>query len=177
RSAQVKDPSVYTVVGQPVARLDLPDKFTGRFQFVSDIVLPGMLHGRVVRVNYDGATWTSKPKNATFQSVDDSMARAIPPFVQTVQTGNFVGVGATDEWAAIQAAKALRVRWSNDAPLVSDSNWMHLQTALTNPAALTNGGNVYASTTQEVVKDGLGHDGDAAYAAATGVKLTQTYYS
>ena len=58
---------------------------TGRFEFVSDIVLRGMLHGRVVRVN-GGATGTSKPKNATFQSLDDSAARAIPGFVQTVQT-------------------------------------------------------------------------------------------
>jgi CO/xanthine dehydrogenase Mo-binding subunit len=173
-SAPLKDASTYTVVGQPVARLDLPDKFTGRFQFLSDIILPGMLHGRVVRVNYNvngGATWTSKPKNATFQSIDDSAARAIPGFVKTVQTGNFVGVVATTEWAAIQAAKLVKVTWSNDAALVSDSLQMDLQAALTNPA------NVYSSDTQEVVKDGLGHDGDAAYAAATGVKLTQTYYS
>ena len=76
-AAPLKDPGTYTVVGQPVARLDLPDKCTGRFEFVSDIVLPGMLHGRVVRVN--GAT-VSKAKNATFQSLDDSAARAIPGF-------------------------------------------------------------------------------------------------
>ena len=94
--APLKDPNTYTVVGQPVARLDLPDKCTGRFEFVSDIVLPGMLHGRVVRVN-GGAT--SKPKNATFQSLDDSAARAIPGFVQTVHKENFVGVVATTEWA------------------------------------------------------------------------------
>ena len=99
-SAPLKDPSTYTVVGQPVARLDLPDKFTGRFQFVSDIVLPGMLHGRVVRVN-GGLTGPSKPKNATSPLVVDSAARAIPGFVQTVQKQNFVGVVATDEWAAI----------------------------------------------------------------------------
>jgi nicotinate dehydrogenase subunit B len=77
--APLKDPGTYTVVGQPIARLDLPDKFTGRFEFVSDIVLPGMLHGRVVRVN-NGLNGPSKPKNATFQSLDDSAARAIPGF-------------------------------------------------------------------------------------------------
>jgi nicotinate dehydrogenase subunit B len=66
--AGLKDPGTYTVVGQPVARLDLPNKCTGRFQFVSDIVLPGMLHGRVVRVN-GGATGPSKAKNATSPSV------------------------------------------------------------------------------------------------------------
>jgi nicotinate dehydrogenase subunit B len=161
-TAPLKDPGTYTVVGRPVARLDLPDKCTGSFQFVSDIVLPGMLHGRVVRVN-GGAT--SKPKNATFQSLDDSAARAIPGFVQTVQQENFVGVVATTEWAAIQAAKALQVMW-NGPELVSDSLQTDLQAALTNVA------NVYASTTQEVVGDA-----DAAYNAASGFKLTRTYYS
>ena len=123
-----------------------------------------MLHGRVVRVN-GGATGPSKPKNATFQSLEDSAARAIPGFVQTVQKENFVGVVATTEWAAIQAAKALQVMWNGPA-LVSDS----LQTDL--QAALTNSANVYASSTQEVVGDA-----DAAYNAASGFKLTRTYYS
>jgi nicotinate dehydrogenase subunit B len=162
----LKDSATYTVVGQPVARLDLPDKFTGRFQFVSDIVLPGMLHGRVVRVNGGGPpTGTSKPKNATSPSVDDSATKAIPGFVRTVQKQNFVGVVATDEWAAIQAAKALQVTWSNGPELVSDS----LQTDL--QAALTNSANVYSSDTQEVVGNA-----DAAYSAAP-IQLTRTYYS
>jgi CO/xanthine dehydrogenase Mo-binding subunit len=125
-SALLKDPSKYTVVGQPVPRVDLLDKFTGRFSFVSDMVVPGMLHGRVVRVN--GGT-VSKAKNATFQSLDDTAARAIPGYVRTVQKGNFVGVVATTEWAAIQAAKALQVTWTNGAPLVSDSVEANLQTA------------------------------------------------
>jgi len=166
-SAPLKDPNTYTVVGQPVARLDLPDKFTGRFQFVSDMVLPGMLHGRVVRVN-GGLTGPSKPKNATSPSVDDSAAKAIPGFVRTVQKQNFVGVVATDEWAAIQAAKAIQVTWSDGPALVSDSLQTDLQAALTNPA------NVYSSDTQE----GTGSkDADAIYNAWTGFKLTWTYYS
>jgi CO/xanthine dehydrogenase Mo-binding subunit len=165
-SAPVKDPSTYTVVGQPVARLDLPDKFTGRFKFATDIVLPGMLHGRVVRVNGGGPpNGTSKPKNATFQSLDDSMAQALPGFVKTVQTGNFVGVVATDEWAAIQAAKLVKVTWNSGPQLVSDSLWTDLQTALTSSA------NVYSSDTQEVVGNA-----DAAYSSAP-IQLMRTYYS
>src|SRR5262249_49809577 len=116
-SAPVKDPSAYTVVGKPVPRVDLLDKFTGRFTYVSDIGVPGMLHGRVVRVN--GGT-VSKGKNAAFQSFDDTACRAIPGYLQTVQKGNFVGVVATTEWAAIQAAKAIQVSWTQGTPLVSD---------------------------------------------------------
>jgi nicotinate dehydrogenase subunit B len=163
-SALVKEPSAYTVVGKSVSRVDLLDKFTGRFSFVSDIVVPGMLHGRVVRVN--GGT-VSKGKNATFQSVDDSAARSIPGYLQTVQKGNFVGVVATTEWAAIQAARAVQVMWTNGAPLVSDSVEADLQTALLNPA------NVYSGNkTQEVVGNA-----DLAFNTATGPKLTDTFYS
>jgi CO/xanthine dehydrogenase Mo-binding subunit len=87
--------------------------------------------------------------------------------VQTVQKGNFVGVVATTEWAAIQAAKALQVTWSGP-DLVSDSFQTDLQ------AALTNSANVYASDTQEV----FGSDADAVYNnAPSGSKLTRTYYS
>jgi nicotinate dehydrogenase subunit B len=160
-SALLKDPSKYTVVGQPVPRVDLLDKFTGRFSFVSDMALRGMLHGRVVRVN--GGT-VSKAKNATFQSFDDTAARTIPGYVQTVQKGNFVGVVATTEWAAIQAAKALQVTWTNGAPLVSDSVEANLQ------AALTNGANVYSpNQTQEVVGN--------ANTASGNLKFTRDYYS
>ncbi|MEH2562721.1 xanthine dehydrogenase family protein molybdopterin-binding subunit [Bradyrhizobium sp. AZCC 2289] len=164
-SAALKDPSNYTVVGKSVRRLDLLDKFTGRFAFVSDIVVPGMLHGRVVRVN--GGT-VSKAKNATFQSLDDTAARTIPGYVQTVQKGNFVGVVATTEWAAIQAAKALQVTWTNGAPLVSDSVEANLQ------AALTNGANVYSpNKTQEVVGNA-----DSVYnTAPANLKFTRDYYS
>jgi nicotinate dehydrogenase subunit B len=164
-SEPIKDPSKYTVVGRPVPRVDLLDKFTGRFSFVSDMVLPGMLHGRVVRVN--GGT-VSKAKNATFQSSDDTAARAIPGYVRTVQKGNFVGVVATTEWAAIQAAKALQVTWTNGAPLVSDSVEANLQ------AALTNGANVYSpNRTQEVVGNA-----DSVYnTAAANLKFTRDYYS
>jgi nicotinate dehydrogenase subunit B len=159
-SALLKDPSKYTVVGQPVPRVDLLDKFTGRFSFVSDMALRGMLHGRVVRVN--GGT-VSKAKNATFQSFDDTAARSIPGYVQTVQKGNFVGVVATTEWAAIQAAKKLQVTWTNGAPLVSDSVEANLQ------AALTNGANVYSpSKTQEVV---------VTATAPANLNFTRDYYS
>jgi CO/xanthine dehydrogenase Mo-binding subunit len=165
-SAQIKDPGSYTVVGQPVPRVDLLDKFTGRFAFVSDIVVPGMLHGRVVRVNGGGAG-PSKAKNAAFQSFDDTAARAIPGYLRTVNKGNFVGVVATTEWAAIQAAKAIEVTWTNGAPLVSDSVQADLQ------AALTSSGNIYSpNKLQEVVGNA-----DAAYLTAAGPKSTKIYYS
>ena len=92
-----KDPSTYTIVGKPAPRVDLPPKILGHFKYVTDVRVPGMLHGRVIRPSGVGAT---------FVSVDETPAKAIPGFVKTVVKGNFVGVVAENEWAAIQAAKA-----------------------------------------------------------------------
>ncbi len=98
-----KDPSAYTIVGKPVPREDLPPKILGHFKYVTDVRVPGMLHGRVIRPSGVGAT---------FVSVDESPAKAIPGFVKTIVKGNFVGVVAENEWAAIQAAKAVKVTWT-----------------------------------------------------------------
>src|SRR5579864_8047550 len=89
-----KDPSSYTVVGQPVPRVDLEPKILGKWQYVTDVRVPGMLHGRVVRPAGVGAK---------LMSVDDSAAKKILGYVQTVIKGNFVGVVAENEWAALRA--------------------------------------------------------------------------
>jgi nicotinate dehydrogenase subunit B len=65
-----------------------------------------MLHGRVVRP----AVVSSKPA-----SIEESSIAHIPGVVKIVREGNFVGVVATTEWAAIQAARALKVTWSTPA--------------------------------------------------------------
>ena len=45
-------------------------------------------------------------------SVDESSIKDIPGVVKIVQEGSFLGVVAQTEWAAIRAAKALKVTWS-----------------------------------------------------------------
>ena len=166
-AATFKEASDYTVVGKPIRRVDLPDKFTGKFNFVSDIVLPGMLHGRVVRNDIVSGVATSKPKNATFGSLDDSVAQAVPGFVKTVQKGNFVGVVASTEWGAIQAARGVHVTWQNTTPLVSDFTQANLD------AALRSAANTYSSGTQEVVGNA-----DTVYSnAAANLKFTRDYYT
>ena len=39
----------YSVIGGSVARRDLPGKLTGAAKYASDVQLPGMLHGKIVR--------------------------------------------------------------------------------------------------------------------------------
>ncbi len=96
----LKNPDNYQVVGRSVPRVELPEKLTAHFTYVQDMVVPNMVHGRVVRPS---------GRNARLKSVDLSSVESIPGFLTVVKQGNFVGVVATTEWAAIQAAKSLKV--------------------------------------------------------------------
>ena len=98
-----KDPKEYTTVGKPVPRFDLPPKVTGQAVYVHDVRIPGMLHGRVVRP----PVINTPPVN-----IDEDSVRKISGFVKVIQQGSFVGVVAKTEWAAMQAAKALKVTWA-----------------------------------------------------------------
>ena len=104
--AKPKDPSTYKLVGQSVPRADLAEKILGRATYATDIRVPGMLHGRVVRPGAIGSSLVH---------VDDTAAKKISGFVQTVTKGNFVGVVAATEWAAIKAARELKVAWGPSA--------------------------------------------------------------
>ena len=100
--APVQDPSHYTVVGKPILRPDVPGKATGRNVFMQDLVVPGMLHGRVIRPPAIGAK---------LLSVDESSIRNIPG-VSVVRIESFLGVVSADEWAAVRAARELKAKWS-----------------------------------------------------------------
>jgi nicotinate dehydrogenase subunit B len=111
----------YKTVGQSIRRVDLPPKFTAQFTYVQDVRVPGMLHGRVVRP----ATVAARPA-----SIDEDSIKSIPGIVKVVREGSFVGVVAQTEWAAIQAAKALKVTWSTPEtkmPANSDAVYDYLK--------------------------------------------------
>ena len=73
---------------------------TGQFEYVHNVRVPGMLHGRVVRPPAVGATLVS---------VDESSVTGMPGVVKVVVKKNFVGVVAEKPWQAIQAAGKLKV--------------------------------------------------------------------
>ncbi len=103
-----KDWRTFKVIGTSAARVDIPGKCTGRFTYMQDMRVDGMLHGRVVRPPAMGAV---------LRSVDAASAQAVPGFVKLVRQGNFLGVVARTEWGAIQAAQAVQAEWSDWAGL------------------------------------------------------------
>jgi len=110
--APLKSPAHYTVVGKSLPRPDLPAKMSGRHVYVHDFSLPRMLHGRPVRPTAVGAT---------LLEVDAASVRHIPG-ARVVRIKDFVGVVAPDEWSAICAARALKLRWSAGSGLVGHEN-------------------------------------------------------
>ena len=103
RDAKRKPAREWTVLGKPIPRPDLPSLVTGQFEFVHNVRLPGMLHGRVVR---------PPSPAATLAAVDESSLRDLPGIVKIVVKKNFVGVVAQKPWQALQAASKLKVTWT-----------------------------------------------------------------
>jgi len=93
-AAQPRPPSAWRVAGTSAPRLDLPAKFAGKPSYVQDMVLPGMLHGRVVRPAHGFS------KLISVGEVD----------ARVVRDGSFLGVLAEREEDAIAAAAKLRAK-------------------------------------------------------------------
>ena len=102
-AAALKDPKDYTIVGTPVPRLDIPAKVFGKFTFIHDFTLPGMLHARMVHPAAIGAK---------LKAWNDAACRKIPGYVRAVRRGDFLAVVATNEWAAIRASTTIVATWS-----------------------------------------------------------------
>src|SRR5262249_33810622 len=65
-NAKRKPAREWKVLGAAVPRLDLREMATGRFEFVHNVKVPGMLHGAVVRPPSVGATLTSLGQRAAW---------------------------------------------------------------------------------------------------------------
>lgn len=129
KDVTTKDPASFTLVGKPIARLDIPAKATGRFTYMQDATVDGMLHGRVVRPPAIGAE---------LHDVDETSVQGIPGVVKVVRQGNFLGVVAESEWAAIRAARALKAAWSDWEGLPEQAKlWDHVRSTKVNKDDVT----------------------------------------
>jgi len=112
--AKRKTPTEWTVLGKAVPRLEIPAMATGQFEFVHNVRVPGMLHGKVVRPPVVGAS---------LQRVDETSVQGLPGLVKMVVQKNFVGVVAGKPWQAIQAAHKLKVDWTPGTRLPSQGTF------------------------------------------------------
>src|SRR5262249_39731568 len=97
-------PEKWKVAGHSAAKVSGRDFVTGEHKYTSDLTLPGMLQGRVLRPT---------AFHGKLISCDPSGAESIPG-VTALRDGDFVGVAAPDKLTAERAATAIRAQW--DAP-------------------------------------------------------------
>ena len=124
----VKD---WKVLGTPVARPNARELVTGTHQYPSDIVRPGMLHGKVLR---------PPSYNTTLSAMDTSAVKALKDVI-LIQDGSFIGVAAPTQFAAQQAIELLDKSAKWDAPAQPSSKQLfedlrqHARGDLKNPFA------------------------------------------
>ncbi|MFY9897159.1 MAG: molybdopterin cofactor-binding domain-containing protein [Xanthobacteraceae bacterium] len=104
--AQPKDPKTHTIVGQPIKRQDVAPKVFAQQDFCTDVKVPGMVHGRMIRPAVAGAVPVK---------VDENSIKDIPG-AKVVWNQGFLGVVADKEWDAIRASQELKVEWSDAKP-------------------------------------------------------------
>lgn len=95
--------SQWTVMGKSLPKVDGRAFVTGEHRYTSDLKLPGMWHGKVLRPSAFGAT---------LASLDTQAAQSMPD-TAVVHDGNFVGVAASSEEAASKAISAIRAEWKS----------------------------------------------------------------
>ena len=162
KAIKLKTADKYTMIGVSVPQLDIPSKTNGTAKYGIDVMLPGMVYGKIVMppVRY----------GATVKSVDDSAAKKVPGFIKAVtlddKTGTTTGwvVAVANTYAnARKAADALKVTYDNgpNAKLSSQS----LLDEAKRLQALNDSGLFFVK------------DGDTAAAFGTAAKVMEAEYT
>lgn len=109
----------WDVMGQSVARPNNRDLVTGAHRYPSDVQLPGMLYGKVLRPPAYGAT---------LESIDLTPARAMQDVV-VLREGQFVGCAAPSSHRATQALEAVArtAVWKTVPQVSSQELFAHLK--------------------------------------------------
>src|SRR5499433_1051516 len=108
--ARPKDAKDHKIVGKPIAREDIAPKVYAQEDFCTDVNVPGMVHGRMIRPAVAGSVPVK---------VDESSIKDIAG-AEVVWEKGFLGVVADKEWEAIKAAQTLKVEWSDARPAFPD---------------------------------------------------------
>src|SRR5882724_1515773 len=118
----LKPVSAFKLIGQPLKRLDTPDKVNGKVQYSIDVMPPGVKF----------ATLAICPEfGGQVDRVDDSKAKTIPGVRQIVVLDDFVAVVGDHMWAAKKGVDALSIVWKSGPHATVDSSevWKQLRAA------------------------------------------------
>lgn len=117
REVRLTPGTEWRVAGRPVPRAGASALAAGVHRYTSDLRLPGMLYGRVLRPPRAGAE---------LQQADMSGARSVPGAV-VVEEGDFVGVAAPATGLAVRALAEVKAEWSGGSELAHAELFQHLR--------------------------------------------------
>jgi nicotinate dehydrogenase subunit B len=106
KGAPLKDPAGYRIQGRSPRRLDAADKVTGRAKYSADVILPGLLHARLLRPPALGAT---------LKSADTSEAEKLPG-VRVIRDEGQIAVLHERPDIAAQALGLVKAEFTPAAP-------------------------------------------------------------
>ncbi|GMO11760.1 xanthine dehydrogenase family protein molybdopterin-binding subunit [Bradyrhizobium sp. TM233] len=122
KDVPVKDPKDFVLIGQPLKRLDTPDKVNGKAVYGIDAILPGMKIAAIANCPVFGGK---------VGKVDDSAAVKIAGVRKVVVLDDAVAVIGDHMWAAKKGLEALKIEWNEgaNAGISTRDIWQNLRDA------------------------------------------------
>ncbi|MGY4327607.1 isoquinoline 1-oxidoreductase beta subunit [Bradyrhizobium sp. LB7.2] len=150
KDVAVKDRKDFVIIGQPLKRLDTPDKVNGKAVYGIDAILPGMKFATVAACPVFGGK---------VGKVDDSAAVKLPGVRKVVVLDDMVAVIGDHMWAAKKGLEALQIEWNEgpNAKITTKDIWEDLRKASEKDGAVAKS------------------DGDIVKALASGDKFEAAY--
>ena len=143
KEVPLKDPKDWTLIGKPIARVDIPDIVVGKIKYGIDTQLPGMLHAAVA---------ACPVFNGKVKSMDASKVENRRGIVKVLNLGEFVAVVADNWWRAKEALREVVVDWDvgEHGTLSSAAIMAHLQAGMAQAelAVARNDGNTAQALSQ-----------------------------
>jgi isoquinoline 1-oxidoreductase beta subunit len=162
KAITLKTPEQYTMIGVSVPQLDIPSKTNGTAKYGIDVMLPGMVYGKIVTppVRF----------GATVKSVDDSDAKKVPGFIKAVILDD--KTGTTTGWVVAVANTYTNARKAADALKITYDGGPNAK--LSSQSLLNE-----AKRLQGLDDSGLFFikDGDTAAAFGTAAKVLEAEYT
>ncbi|WP_441238506.1 molybdopterin cofactor-binding domain-containing protein [Bradyrhizobium sp. 930_D9_N1_4] len=106
KDVAVKDPKDFVLIGQPLKRLDTPEKTNGKAVYGIDAILPGMKIAAIANCPVFGGK---------VGKVDDSAATKVAGVRKIVVLDDAVAVIGDHMWAAKKGLEALKIEWNEGA--------------------------------------------------------------
>ncbi len=162
KAIKLKTPDEYTKIGVSVPQIDIPSKTNGTAKYGIDVMLPGMVYGKIVTppVRY----------GATVKSVDDSAAKKVPGFIKAVTLDD--KTGTTSGWVVAVANTFANARKAADALKITYDG---------GPNAKLSSESLLAEARRLQALDDSGlffvKDGDTAAAFGTAAKVIEAEYT